>query len=196
MTTSRRKVVTTAHGKLGALFLICAGLLAGLTSVHAADTAQGLITSNGKKLKIKSAYATTDAKHNSIIVALFPFDLTADDVEQIQEHRILGVVRSKPSPDPSTWEHSPYARLAIHFVKGSSGYTKNNIDSYVIFLHEVAKKGQTDSFGISTSEAVVDINNLSVQGDELQLLLKRIDTGGGTRGLDYQFQVKTKLYPP
>jgi hypothetical protein len=177
------------------LLFVCAAVVKAADIASLGQATVGTITYQGRKMILKSAYAVSDAKQSTIAVELFPFDLSAGDVQKMQKHFVLSVVMSKPSPDPSMWKYAPHAKIRLRFAKGSSSFTKAGIDSYTLFLNGMMEQGRTDSYSIMNPDAATDISGFSIDGDELTLVVKRVDTNGGTKGVDYQFQVKTRLYP-
>ena len=128
--------------KFKLLFIICqAAALLGLAAVgKSAETPSmdvasfkmdGTVTSEGKTLVLKTAFAEWRPGLHQLIIYLYPFDITPPDLEiylKTRNHLDL----NKTTPDPGKWKAMPWVILSVTFGHGDYSPTCPNMTASII----------------------------------------------------------------
>ncbi len=127
---------------------------------------------NDASVVIRSAAGIWDASERKLTVAMFPFELSPEDVATLQVRMPVFLAASKPSPDPKIWTSPPFAVLEIELNGVSTTLKADNIRHYVLHAAWIRKKNATVS---ANRNSVADVNR------EFPRLAGKLTDGGSLR---------------
>ncbi len=155
----------------------------------------GYIQMNEKILTLKSSFVFWDSNKNKLIVSLFPFDLTKNEVEKLKKEPGASflIVMNKPSPNKKFWNWCPYAKLTFKFKPNTSKLTSDRLVSYSLNMIWIKKKNSTTFFSSQNTNEVSELNGRLKDGGLLKLSMKESKKINGNH-FTWKIQVKSIIY--
>lgn len=163
------------------------------------QTASGMLTQNGKTIRLKSAVAVWDAAAGRLTIALLPFAVSRKDIDTIRDSGALFVAADKPSPNPARWPKPPFAVLVIEFRNAAGMIRPENVRHYELHVSWLDRMNYTLSVNRNYQDEVKrefsELAGSPRAGATVRLVGHGNQTFRGGDKLSWDFRVNSEIYP-